>query len=100
MDIPVFLCLFNGVIRLLLRLVSWFESLALMTFIIILLLLFIIVTSDGFLTVDNITFEDAGLYQCQAVNSVGSRRLNIQLQIVGKLYVHSYSLHLNNDGLH
>ena len=62
-------------------------------------------TSDGFLTVDNITFEDAGLYQCQAVNSVGSRRLNIQLQIVGKLYEHSihiysYTLPLNSDGLH
>lgn len=54
-------------------------------------LIYFLVTSDGYLTVNNITFEDAGLYQCQAVNSVGSRRLDMRLQIVGMLvkYVHN-----------
>lgn len=41
-------------------------------------------SSNGKLTITNVTLEDAGAYECQAVNSVGSAYINIILQIVGE----------------
>lgn len=42
------------------------------------------VNGEGTLTINNITLEDAGAYECNAVNSAGTAKLNVHLQIVGE----------------
>ncbi|XP_067938237.1 peroxidasin homolog isoform X2 [Watersipora subatra] len=41
------------------------------------------VNGEGYLSISNISLEDAGSYECHAINSVGTARLNIHLQVVG-----------------
>lgn len=57
----------------------------------------VVVNGEGFLTINNVTLEDAGSYECQAVNAVGSARLHNLLQIVGKNWnsAHKNSIYAN-----